>query len=94
MAMPSEEEMAMALRQSEERAADAARNQRLPNELEEEDGRKRQESALENASIGGGVAGFDGDTRRRRGSRGEGGGGREQTVISRGLYQGEKSLAM
>ena len=75
MEMPSEEEIAMALRQSEERAADAARNQRLPNELEEEDGRKRQESALENASI-------------------EAGGGREQTVISRGLYQGEKSLAM
>ena len=53
MEMPSEEEMAMALRQSEERAADAARNQRLPNELEEEDGRIRQESALENTSIGG-----------------------------------------
>jgi hypothetical protein len=54
MEMPSEEEMAMALRQSEERAADAARNQWLPNKLEEEDGRKRQESALENASIRGG----------------------------------------
>jgi hypothetical protein len=50
MEMPSEEEMAMSLRLSEERVADA---ERLPNKLEEE-GRKRQESALENASIGGG----------------------------------------
>ena len=43
----------MALRQSEERATDVVQNQRLPNELEEE-GRKQQELALENASMGGG----------------------------------------
>ena len=55
MEMPSKEEMAMKFRQSEERAEDTAQNQRLPNELEEEDGRKQQELALENASIGGGA---------------------------------------
>ena len=39
----------------------------------------------------GGVASFDGDTGRQSGSRGEGGGGREQTAILRGMYQGKKA---
>ena len=85
MEIPSKEEIMMTFRQSEERAADVVQNQRLPNELEEE-GRKRQELALENASIRGGVAGFDGKTGPRRGRHGEG--GREQTVISRETYKG------